>query len=107
MASAAAFVRALDAGLDTVIGDRGGRLSGGECQRIALARALLSNPSLLVLDEATSSLDKQSMAHIQHALQQLKCRMTILIITHQTQMIDVADHCLYLEPDRMDLTLSL
>jgi ATP-binding cassette subfamily C protein len=101
MASAAQFVTALDKGLDTVIGDRGVRLSGGECQRLALARALLSKPSLLVLDETTSSLDKDTIASIQQSLKHLKGSMTILIITHQTQMSDIADYCLYLKPISM------
>jgi ATP-binding cassette subfamily C protein len=95
-AAADGFVASLEQGLDTVVGDRGIRLSGGECQRIALARALLSNPQLLVLDESTSSLDKQNMIKIQQALIQLRGKMTILIISHQTEMSQFADQSIFL-----------
>ena len=97
-AAADRFVADLEHGLDTVVGDRGVRLSGGECQRIALARALLSNPQLLVLDESTSSLDKQNIIKIQQALAQLRGKITILIISHQTEMSHFADQNIVLSP---------
>lgn len=86
------FVANLPQGLGTIVGDRGIRLSGGECQRIALARALLSNPQLLVLDESTNALDKETIIKIQHALTQLHGKITILIISHQTEMSHFADN---------------
>ncbi|MFT5083434.1 MAG: ATP-binding cassette subfamily C protein [Lentisphaeria bacterium] len=83
LAAADEFVASLPNGLDTVVGDRGVRLSGGERQRLALARALLSNPQLLILDEATNALDINNELKIQEALQQLRGKLTILIIAHR------------------------
>jgi len=87
LVAAADFVRRLPNGLDTLIGDRGIRLSGGERQRLALARALLSKPQLLILDEATSALDDDNEQKIQHALQQLDGKLTIIIIAHRETTI--------------------
>jgi ABC-type multidrug transport system fused ATPase/permease subunit len=95
--SAAEFVKKLPAGLDTLIGDRGIRLSGGERQRLVLARAILRNPSILVLDEATSSLDTENEAKIQEALDRLKGRMTIIVIAHRLSTIKNADQVIVLE----------
>ena len=81
----------LPAGLDTVLGDRGVRLSGGERQRLALARALLRKPTLLVLDEATSALDNQNEQLIQRALEKLHGEMTVVIIAHRLSTVRVAD----------------
>jgi ATP-binding cassette subfamily C protein len=91
MAAAASFVEALPEGLDTVIGDRGSRLSGGERQRLSLARALLRDPKLLILDEATSSLDFENERQIQKAIAQLHHRVTIVVITHRLSTIRGAD----------------
>ncbi|HET6762469.1 MAG TPA: ABC transporter ATP-binding protein, partial [Longimicrobiaceae bacterium] len=90
-AAAADFVAALPQGLDTVIGDRGVRLSGGERQRLALARALLRRPALLILDEATSALDPESERRILDAVEGLHGRTTILLITHRLATVRTAD----------------
>ena len=91
MAAAAEFVAALPHGLDTVVGDRGVLVSGGERQRLALTRALLRRPKLLILDEATSSLDLENELRIQRAIDQLHAHMTIVIITHRLSAIRGAD----------------
>jgi len=91
LAAAEDFVDAMPEGLDTVLGDRGVRLSGGERQRLALARALLREPSLLLLDEATSSLDSENEQRIQRAIEGLHGQMTILVITHRLSTIRRAD----------------
>ncbi|WP_245946920.1 ABC transporter ATP-binding protein [Paenibacillus cellulosilyticus] len=95
------FVRRLPQGLDTELGDRGIRLSGGERQRIVLARAILRKPSVLILDEATSSLDSENEAHIQAALEKLKGSMTIIVIAHRLSTIRHVDQVLVLEQGRL------
>ncbi|MFA6303875.1 MAG: ABC transporter ATP-binding protein [Legionella sp.] len=96
-AAAAEFVAELEDGLDTIIGESGINLSGGETQRIALARTLLTKPELLVLDESTNSLDKKNVLWIQQALKQLQGTITILIISHQIDMSDFADQKIVLD----------
>ena len=91
LAAAADFVRSLPEGLDTVVGDRGALLSGGERQRLALARALVRQPRLLILDEATSSLDSENETRIQAAIDGLHHRMTIVVITHRLSTVRDAD----------------
>ena len=105
LASAEAFVRRLPDGLDTVAGDRGERLSGGERQRIALARALLRKPALLVLDEATSSLDAGNETAVLDALAMLHGRMTILVIAHQHSTLRDADQVITVADGRVVSTL--
>ena len=97
LAAATEFVAGLPLGLDTLVGDRGGRLSGGERQRIALARALLAAPTLLVLDEATSQLDAQTEQRIALALRSLRGRMTIVAVTHREALMAAADRVLLLD----------
>ncbi len=99
-ASAAGFVRALPEQLETIVGNRGGRFSGGERQRLSLARALMRSPSLLVLDEPTSAIDDANEATVLKALQTLKKSTTILLIAHSPQAIAVADSVVRLEAGR-------
>lgn len=96
------FVRALPEGQDTVLGDRGVRLSGGERQRLALARALLRRPALLILDEATSALDSENERRIQRAVDELRGYTTILVITHRLTTIRGADAVYVLEDGRLN-----
>lgn len=100
-AHAGEFVERLDLGLETVVGDRGVRLSGGERQRIALARALLRKPSLLILDEATSALDWQNQSLIAKSIDGLRGTMTILTIAHRPSMIAFADWVVAMENGRV------
>ena len=91
IAAADDFVLNLSEGYSTVIGDRGMRLSGGQRQRLALARALLRKPMLLILDEATSSLDAESERRIQEAIESLHGSMTIIVISHRLVTVRNAD----------------
>ena len=97
------FVRALPEGMETRVGERGTRLSGGQRQRIAIARALVHSPQLLILDEATTALDPDSEAAICHSVQRLRGEMTILAISHQPALLDIADHVYRLEAGRLAL----
>ncbi|MFC7479073.1 ABC transporter ATP-binding protein [Luedemannella flava] len=90
-------VSSLPDGLDTVVGDRGHRLSGGEKQRIALARLLLKSPPIVVLDEATAHLDSESEAAIQRALQTALHGRTSLVIAHRLSTVREADQILVIE----------
>lgn len=83
--------------METEIGERGVRLSGGERQRLALARALLIRPKLLILDEATSNLDVDNERRIQEALADLRGQMTIVIIAHRPSSIRIADQIVVVE----------
>lgn len=101
LANAADFVEKLPQGIDTLVGDRGVRLSGGERQRIALARALLRKPELLILDEATSSLDSESEYLIQQAIEQVARDTTILIVAHRLSTIAKADQVYVMREGRV------
>jgi ATP-binding cassette, subfamily C, bacterial len=96
-ANVADFVRGLPEGLKTIVGDRGARFSGGERQRLVLARALLRKPQLLILDEATSALDQENEAIIAKTIQGLRGSMTIITIAHRSSMISLADDVIVLE----------
>src|SRR5213592_2538119 len=92
-----AFVRSLAQGYDTVVGERGVKLSGGERQRVAIARAILADPRILILDEATSSLDSESEAAIQDGLRTLRRGRTTFVIAHRLSTIRSADQILVIE----------
>jgi len=91
------FTERFEAGLDTVIGERGIKLSGGQRQRIAIARAILANPKIIILDEATSNLDTESEALIQKSLNELMKGRTTFVIAHRLSTIRKADQILVIE----------
>jgi ABC-type multidrug transport system fused ATPase/permease subunit len=100
-ANAHDFISALPQGYDTIVGERGLKLSGGERQRIAIARALLKNAPILILDEATASVDAANEAAIQQALERLMQNRTILIIAHRLSTVVNADRIVVLERGRV------
>ena len=96
-AAAADFIRQLPDGLDSLVGERGLSLSGGERQRIALARAILRKPDVLILDEATSALDMENERRIQQAISSLHGNLTIILIAHRGSTLKQADHVIELK----------
>jgi subfamily B ATP-binding cassette protein MsbA len=95
------FVAEFEDGYDTVIGERGIKLSGGQRQRVAIARAMLADPRILILDEATSSLDSDNEARIQEGLRELKKGRTTFVIAHRLSTIRNADQILVLKEGRI------
>lgn len=100
-AEALDFVMALPDGFDTVIGERGVKLSGGQRQRLALARAVLKDPPILVLDEATSAVDNETEAAIQRSLERLGVGRTVVVIAHRLSTIRNADDIVVVEDGRI------
>jgi subfamily B ATP-binding cassette protein MsbA len=95
------FADRFSEGLDTIVGERGVKLSGGQRQRVSIARAILADPRILILDEATSSLDSESEAHIQAGLQHLMAGRTTFVIAHRLSTIRRADQILVVEDGRI------
>jgi len=96
IANASDFVNQLPQGIDTIIGDAGNKLSGGQKQRLAIARAVLKNPPVMILDEATSALDTESEKLVQDALQKMMQNRTSLVIAHRLSTIKSADEIIVL-----------
>lgn len=95
------FVEKMDQGFDTLVGEKGVRLSGGQRQRLAIARALYKNAPMLILDEATSSLDSESERYVQEAMQQLMKNRTTLVIAHRLSTVENADNIIVLSAGRV------
>jgi ABC-type multidrug transport system fused ATPase/permease subunit len=101
------FIEALPHGYETTIGEMGASLSGGQRQRIALARALLRDPAILILDEATSSLDVESESLIHRMLREFKGERTVLMVTHRMSALDVADRIAVVSAGRLEAVGTL
>lgn len=100
-ADALEFVQAMEQDLDTPVGEKGGRLSGGQRQRLAIARALVRRPKLLILDEATSNLDEASARAVLATVEHLKGRLTLLAVTHQEPLLELADRVYRIDDGRL------
>lgn len=101
VAQLAPFVKALPSQLETPVGDRGTKISGGQRQRLGIARAMFTNPQLLVLDEATSSLDGETESQISDAIHHMKGIRTVILIAHRLSTVREADVVLYLEDGKL------
>ena len=95
------FIESLPDGIETEVGDRGTRISGGQKQRVGIARAMFTQPRLLVLDEATSSLDGETEASISDAIQTMKGSITVIMIAHRLSTVRNADVVIYMEAGKL------
>jgi ABC-type multidrug transport system fused ATPase/permease subunit len=95
------FVRELPNGLDTRVGDRGTKISGGQRQRLGIARAMFTQPKLLVLDEATSSLDGETESNISESIRHLHGKVTVVMIAHRLSTVRFADRVIYMKNGRV------
>jgi len=100
-AGAASFVNALPDGLDTQIGEQGVRLSGGQRQRLAIARALLRRPDLLILDEPTNHLDEDGVSGLMESLDRLPFRPAVIVVSHEWRVLRHTDEAWRLEDGRL------
>jgi ATP-binding cassette subfamily B protein len=101
LAEATEFIKELPEGYDTIVGERGQKLSGGQRQRLSIARAILRDPPVLVLDEATSSVDNETEAAIQHSLEIVSKDRTVIVIAHRLSTVRYADRIHVLEDGRL------
>jgi ATP-binding cassette subfamily B protein len=101
LANAAGFIEALPDGYDSRVEERGSNFSGGQLQRLAIARAVLGNPAVLLLDEATSALDAEAEEAVQQGLRQAMAHRTVLVIAHRLATVQEADQILLLEGGRI------
>ena len=106
LSGAAGFVNALPGRMDTVVGDRGARFSGGERQRLALARALLRNPALLILDEPTNSLDEENEQAVLAGIEALKGHVTMLLATHRPAMVRSVDQAFRIGGGKLEKVIA-
>ena len=91
------FVNNLQNGLDTIVGERGSRISGGQLQRVGIARALYNDPKILIFDESTSALDKETELEIIKNIYKFKSKKTLIIITHKKELLKECDKIYKLE----------
>ena len=101
IANADEFIQNLKDGYDTLVGERGIKLSGGQRQRVGIARAVLSDPRILIFDEATSNLDSHSEKLIQNAIQKISAGRTMIIIAHRLSTVQKSDKIVALEKGRI------